>query len=431
MPPVKLTLIGAGSAFTFHVVSDMIRRPALAGSTVALVDTDAEALDLSLRIARRMVDEAGADLRLDAATDRARALPGSDFVLNSISVGEPWARERDVAIGEEFGIYQPTSQTVGPAGLTRGLRVIPHAVAIARDAAALCPGAPILNLANPMAAVCRAMVREAGATVIGLCEAWRLTLPLFAAALGVPEDELDLVSVGTNHLGFALSLHHDGHNVLGDALSRLYAPSGEALLRSAPVSRAIYEAFGLWPTGTEDHVAEFFSYFLTPETDGGADFGLTTRHVTREQWEKRLAERRGMADGSLPVRHLLEPSGESAVAVMAALAGGGEPHLETVNLPNRGLIDNLPRHAIVELPAYIGPGGARGLKAGPLPPALAQVLANRVAQQELMVDAALSGDRATALQGLLLDAQVVSLTAARAIVERSLAANAEWLPAFR
>ena len=35
---MKLTIIGAGSAFAYHVVSDLIRRPALAGSTVGLVD---------------------------------------------------------------------------------------------------------------------------------------------------------------------------------------------------------------------------------------------------------------------------------------------------------------------------------------------------------------------------------------------------------
>ena len=66
MPALKLTIIGAGSAFTFRVVSDLIRRPALAGSTVALVDVDEEALALSARIAARMVERAGAQLTIRA-----------------------------------------------------------------------------------------------------------------------------------------------------------------------------------------------------------------------------------------------------------------------------------------------------------------------------------------------------------------------------
>jgi alpha-galactosidase len=303
-------------------------------------------------------------------------------------------------------------------------------VGIARDVAELCPSATVLDLANPMAPVCRAMVREAGVRVVGLCEAWKLSLPLFTAALGVAQEELELTSVGTNHLGFALSLLHGGREVLPEALAWLESEAGREVLESAPVARDIYRAFGLWPTGTEDHIAEWFPYFLTPQTNGGADYHLSTRHVTAEQWRERFDERRQMATGARPVSHLLRPSGESVVPIMLALLGMEPPALETVNLPNAGLIDNLPPEAIVELPALVSPTGVRGLKVGPLPPAIAALLSLRATQHELMVDAALSGDRDTALRGILLDAQVTSLAAARDILARSLEVNAEWLPRF-
>jgi len=430
LPRIKLTLIGAGSRFTFGVVADLIRCPAFAGSAVGLVDTDPDALDLSARIAGRMVSETGADLRVERSPHRRDLLPGSDFVLNSISVGEPWARERDVAVGERYGVYQPTSQTVGPAGFARGLRVIPHAGAIARDIADLCPEAVVLNLANPLSAVCRSMIRGTGLTVIGLCEQWKVTLRPFAEALQVSPDALDCLSVGINHLTWALALHHGGRDALPEALRRLHAPEGKPILDTLPVSREVYDAFGLWPTGTEAHVAEFFPYFLTPETRGGADYGLVTRHTTQEQVEARRAERQALADGRAPLDPLLAPSGESAVEIVSALTGVSAPGLQMVNVPNAGLIDNLPEEAVVELPAHVGPAGARGLKIGPLPQPVAQVLSSRAAQQELLVDAALSGDRRLALRGLLLDAQIVSLSAARRILSESLSANAEWLPSF-
>jgi len=431
MAAVKVTIIGAGSAFTFSVVADMSLNPAFAGSTVALVDTDVATLDLSQRICSRMIAESGADLRLEGSADRRQVLPGSDYVLNSISVGEPWARERDVAIGERHGIFQPTSQTVGPAGVFRGLRVIPQAVAIAQDVARLCPEATILNLANPMAAVCRAMIRETGVRVIGLCEAWRESIGLMAAALDVPERELDLVSVGTNHLGWATALIRSGQDVLPAALERLHSPEKRALLDSVPIAREIYAAFGLWPTGSQDHIAEFFPYFLTPESHGGADYGLITRHTSEAQWQERLRERQALAHGDLPVTGLLRPSGESAVEVLAALAGIGAPGQHMVNIPNQGLIPNLPAAAIVELPAAVDRCGVHGKQVAPLPQPVAHLLHTRAVQQELMVDAALSGDRQRALHCLLLDAQVVSLDTAWRILEESLAANAAWLPNFR
>jgi alpha-galactosidase len=429
MAAIKVTIIGAGSRFAFSVVSDLMRVEAFAGSTVALVDTNANALDLSVRVINQMVKKAGGDLVIEQSTDRREVLGGSDFVLNSISVGEPWAREKDVAIGEQHGIFQPTSQTVGPAGFMRGVRVVPHVVAIAHDIADLCPNATILDLANPLAAVCRSMIREANLKVIGLCEQWAVTLPNFSELLGT--DDLDCLSVGTNHLTFALGLFHNGQDVLPEFLKKINSEEGKSLRERLPVSYEIYDAFGLWPTGTEEHIAEFFPYFLTPETDGGMAYNLRTRHTTEEVVAERRAEREAWASGEKPIDHLLEPSGESAVDIIASLLGVIDAEMHMVNVPNNGLIDNLPDEAIVELPAHIGPGGVRGLKVGALPRGIAQFLDTRVAQQEVLIDAALSGDPNLALQGLLLDTQVTSLTAAREILTASLSANADWLPNFK
>ncbi|MBT3604585.1 MAG: hypothetical protein HN521_16125 [Candidatus Latescibacteria bacterium] len=429
MAAIKVTIIGAGSRFAFSVVSDLMRYDAFSNSTVALVDTNAEALDLSTRVVNQMIKKANGNLIIETSTDRRDVLGGSDFVLNSISVGEPWARERDVAIGEQHGIYQPTSQTVGPAGFMRGVRVVPHAVAIAHDIADLCPNATVLDLANPLSAVCRSMIREANLNVVGLCEQWAVTLPNFSELLGT--NDLDCLSVGTNHLTFALALFHNGQDVLPDFLNKINTEAGQSLREKLLVSCEIYDAFGLWPTGTEEHIAEFFPYFLTPETDGGMAYNLRTRHTTEEVVTERLAERETWASGEKPIDHLLKPSGESAVEIIASLLGVIDPEMHMVNVPNNGLIDNLPDEAIVELPAHIGPGGVRGLKVDPLPRAITQILDTRVAQQELLIDAALSGDPNLALQGLLLDAQVTSLKAGREILNASLKANADWLPNFQ
>jgi alpha-galactosidase len=431
MPEKKCTIIGAGSAFAFHVTGDLIARPDFAGSTIGLVDIDEGALAASTQTIRRMIDESGAALQVEASTKRAEILPGSDFVLNSISVGEPWARERDVTIGERHGIYQPTSQTVGPAGLMRGLRVLPHAVAIAEDIAGLCPEATVLNLTNPLAAVCHAMQRYLGLEVIGLCEQWAYTMPFFAEVLDVPEAELTCQSVGTNHLTWALGLYYQGEDVLSRFIERLYSPEGRAFRERVPVSCEIFEAFGLWPTGTEAHIAEFFNYFLTPEADGGAAYGLEIRHTSEADWEARMAQRRGWADGSLPIDELLTTSGESAVPIMASLSGIEPPQVEVVNVPNQGLIDNLPWEAVVELPARISPAGVQGLKVGYLPEPVAHIVRTRTVQQELLADAGEYGDYQRALQAMLLDAQIVSLDVAQEILDASLEANAEWLPMFQ
>ena len=429
--PLNFAIIGAGSRFSFGIAADLIRDSHFAGSTLALVDPDERALDTSTRIVNRMVAESGADLTIISSHHREDVLSNCDYVLNSIAVGEPFARERDVEIGEAHGIYQPTSQTVGPAGYFRGLRVIPNAVEIAKDVAEQCPDATIIDLANPLAAVCRSMIRESGLPVIGLCEQWAFTKRFFARALDVEEGELELNSVGTNHLTWAIGLEHKGCEILSDLIENLHKPKNKALLDEVPVSARIYHAFGVWPTGTEAHIAEFFNYFLTPETNGGADLGMSIRHVTEEQWEARRDERETWANGAAPIDHLLGPSGENAVEIIAALEGYREPLTEMVNIPNNGLIDNLPDEAIVELFARIGPSGVEGIKVGPLPPAIREILSGRITQQELQIDAALAGDRQLALRGLLFDDQINSLDVAEQILDASLKANDKYLPRFR
>ena len=427
--PLNITIIGAGSRFSFGITADLIRDEHFTGSTLALVDPDERALDTSTRIVNRMVAESGADLNVISSRYRDEVLPSTDYVLNSIAVGEPFARERDVAIGEEHGIYQPTSQTVGPGGYCRGLRVIPHAVEIAKDVAETCPNATIIDLANPLAAVCRSMIRESGLPVVGLCEQWAFTKRFFAKALDVDEQELELNSVGTNHLTWAIGLEHNGKEILEETIEDLHRPERKCLLDEVPVSARIYKAFGVWPTGTEEHIAEFFNYFLTPETNGGADLGMRIRHTSEEQWDARWEERESWASDA-PIHHLLGPSGENAVEIIAALEGYRDPLDEMVNIPNNGLIDNLPHEAIIELPGRVVKGGVEGISIGPLPMAVREILSRRVTQQEIQIDAALSGDRDLALRGLLFDDQITSLEVAEQILDASLKANEKYLPRF-
>jgi len=93
---------------------------------------------------------------------------------------------------------------------------------------------------------------------------------------------------------------------------------------------------------------------------------------------------------------------QGAELVMAALLGGPAGRF-VVNVPNYGQIDNLPREAVVECVAEIDGLGVHPLAVGPLPHAAYAVVAPHVARQELIVEAALTGERAPALAALATD----------------------------
>ena len=101
--------------------------------------------------------ERGKDYRVSVCDDRAEALGGADFVMTTFSPGSMDAFEYDLEIPIRYGIRQPVSMTVGPAGISAALRTVPVAAEIVEDMERHCPGAWLLNVTNPMSAVTRAM----------------------------------------------------------------------------------------------------------------------------------------------------------------------------------------------------------------------------------------------------------------------------------
>jgi alpha-galactosidase/6-phospho-beta-glucosidase family protein len=98
----------------------------------------------------------------------------------------------------------------------------------------------------------------------------------------------------------------------------------------------------------------------------------------------------------------LEPSGEEGVGQIRALTGLGD-EVTNVNMPNRGQIVNLSFDVVVVTNAVFGRDEVRPLVASPLPPGLQPVIARHVANQELIVQAALTRDRELAFQAVLSD----------------------------
>src|SRR5258706_13141507 len=104
--PTKITVIGAGSAsFGENTLSAIMRSKKLKGSTLALVDRNAETLDIVQRLANRLNREWDSHFIITGHTNHQDALSGSHFVGNAIEVA---ARENlwqpDFAIPIKHGI---------------------------------------------------------------------------------------------------------------------------------------------------------------------------------------------------------------------------------------------------------------------------------------------------------------------------------------
>lgn len=438
----KLVIIGAGSTeFTPGLLADLASSPTLSDAEVALVDIDPWATETMVRLAHRLNVERGARLTISGATDRRDALPGADFVTTTIAVGGVRGWETDVRIPERYGVYQTVGDSVGPGGVFRAMRHVPEIVAIARDMEELCPDAWLFNYTNPLSAIVRGVHKATGITCVGLCHGVLHTREVIARDLGYRAADVNVVFAGVNHLCWLLDVRHRGADVYPD----LRAFLREGMTRPLPdtvddpydafqyVSAWLTELYGLFPSPGDRHVAEFFPYFLHPEADGRLRYGtqasldmtngiFASKDTTREQL-------RAQADGVEPLDpDLLEEAreGERLIHIIDAIAHDRRMPELAVNVRNDGLIANLPPWAIVEVPGEISGFGVRGLGVGPLPEGIAGVLRQRVDQQELTVDAALTGDRALALQALLADPLMTHVTIedAEAMLDEALAAHA-------
>jgi alpha-galactosidase len=441
MTKTRICIVGGGSYnWTPIVLRDLAAMPDLAG-TIVLHDIAPAALEDLQRLGRKIMAATGANFAVEATTDLAEALRGAEFVIVTITTGGLEAMRHDLDIPRKYGIYQSVGDTVGPGGLARALRNIPVLVEIGRAMERLCPDAWLLNLTNPMTTLTRALTRVTNLKVVGLCHELFGVRSTIKEMFGATNQDLDMQVAGINHMIWLLGLKIRGQD--GFQLIREYVQSGRRIpVRTAGVARlfesfrdhwkvklALFEVYGYLPAAGDRHLAEFFPYFLTEETRAGADYGVLLTTIEHRYEVARLAQAsvRAWIEGTEPLP--VERSEEEVADIIAAVANGRTLHT-IVNLPNRGQIDNLPREAVVETMGVVGPTGAHGISVGALPRGVLNTLYPHVINQELIVDAALRGDRQLALQALLNDPLVRDFRSAPQMLDELLKAHAAYLPQF-
>jgi alpha-galactosidase len=262
----------------------------------------------------------------------------------------------------------------------------------------------------------------------------------------VPRDQVHATFAGINHLCWLLDLRQGSTDLyprlqaaVRERAGDIDAPSTREEGVHLAVGAQLLETFGRYPAPGDRHVAEFFGWYLrnadgTPVDDQKLPWGLqggrdeTIEYIEEKQdlWDLLHAQ----ADGSRPLPPSDNQEAERLVSIAEALVTGTD-HVElAVNLPNRGKISNLPDEAVVEIPAVVGAAGITGLPVGALPAGIAAILEARTRQQEITVQAALTGDRRLAVQALALDPLVPNPSVAEAVLDAGIAAHGPALERF-
>jgi len=423
----KIVIIGAASAtFGPKVLRDIAHFTELKGSTLSLVDIDEPALEAYRRVTELVNEAAGAELTIEASTDRRDVLAGADFVLTSFAPRRNELWQQDWEIPARHGIRQVYGENGGPAGLFHTMRNTPLLLDVCHDMEELCPEAVLLNHTNPESRLCMAAARYSTVRVMGLCHGVMISLPRVASLTGVPLEEIDVTAAGINHFVWVLEMRRR------DTGEDLYPAWKQALSAAPPdvlpLSRLMWDRFGLFPSPDDHHIAEYLPFAY--EVAGGSRPDFSARDRGRVA---RVARWKQQASGEETLDEYFRGHSWAdtlAFRIIDGLVNDRGHWLEAVNVVNEGRITNLPDDAIVEVPALIDRHGVHALHVGPLPEPIAALLKREILVQEVAVEAAVKGDRCLALQALLIDPMVRDARGAEAMLDEILTLQADYLPQF-
>jgi alpha-galactosidase len=442
----KITLIGAGSTvFAKNLLGDILSYPELENSRIFLFDIDSERLKTSMVVAKKVSEALGVKPEIVATTDPIQALDGADYAISMIQVGgyKP-STVIDFEIPKKYGLQQTIADTLGIGGIMRGLRTIPVLLEYTRIMEKVCPDVLHLNYVNPMAINCLALSKASKIKLVGLCHSVPHTAKELAQDLGIPAEEVHYFVAGINHMAFYLTLerhHKDGSK------ENLYPKLREFLNRgkfthrvSADMPWGLTDAvryqvlnhFGYSVTESSEHFSEYTPWFIKGNRPDLLErFNIPIDEYIRrcelniEKWEtlrteledenKKLEVKRSVEYGSLIV-HSQET---------------GQPRVIYGNVPNKGLIDNLPADCCVEVPCLVDKNGIQPTKVGMLPPQLAAMMRTNINVQELTAEAAMTGKREHVYHAAMMDPHTASeldLDQIHNLVDDLLEAHGKMIP---
>ncbi len=451
----KIVLIGAGSAvFTKGLIADFIQS-GFGTWEIALCDINPIILESITKLAKKMVEQKGADILITSSPDRTELLPGADFVVTTIAVGGRRAWEQDVKIPRKYGIYQPVGDSIMPGGISRAQRMIPVMVEIAKDVERLCPKAYFFSYSNPMTAIVSAVRRATNVKLVGLCHGVIYGEKYLAKMLGVDVKHLTTIGVGLNHLTWLYDIRVDGRDVRQELLDIVAQQKKDHLINphvrnffnplledkeipnhmDNPFSWELFERYLGLPAVVDRHAVEFFPERFPGGKYYGATLGIDAFPIEEviargETTYKKMLDQ-GNVEEEVESELFKRADGEHEQLVeMIKSLVLDERKVFSVNIPNDGAVRGIPDDAVLELPGVATGLGFSTMHINDFNGPMKDMIIRRLASVDLTVEAALTGDKKLWAEAMMLDGAVTDYETAEKLVEDFIIEHREYLPQY-
>ena len=406
---VRIGIIGAGSAvFSIRLVGDLVKARELSGSEVVLMDVDEERLKAVEILAKAFVEKMGADISFKTTKNVDHAIEDSDFVINTALVGGHDYLEKVRRIGEKYGYYRGIDaqefNMVSDYYTMSNFNQLSFFVEVAKKIEKLSPKAWLIQAANPVfegTTLIRRMVPSV--KVVGFCHGYHGVYKI-AEALKLDVSKLDWQVAGFNHAIWLNRFRYGGKDAYEKLLEwkeenlENWKPSDPFDDQFSPMAFEMLELYGMMPIGDtvrnsswryHRNLREKMRWYGEPW--GGADSEIgwmwyrkaleasvkavdelariasAGEDIFDPEVIKRVALGAGLPEEALRWVEKLageEMSGEQHVPFMRAIVSG-KPERLVVNVLNDGVIEEIPKDVVVEVPAIVDSDGIHPEKIDP------------------------------------------------------------------
>jgi alpha-galactosidase len=434
MARLKIAVVGVGSfVFGPSILHQVIIEQRLDGIELALVDIDAEIVELMANVGRQMAQQAAVQIDISTHTSHAAAFEGADFVICSVARQGFKRFEMDYHISQRYLPGHLVTEFGGIAGISNSLRQIAMILELADDMHRYCPDAWLLDIANPLPRVCQA-AHAYGIKTLGFCSvsqlAYSMTWQIFyGESLSYPftraRERWNITLAGLNHFVWLVDFKEKDTGI--DLLPSLRQALAEGHTSGNPMSEALARETGYLLVPVDDHTRDFLRPDLTNmDTTEHHPF-----HGSSADRRQRITQLQRIAQGEEGFEPLLQnPSWERPIDVIAALTFGKATALHSLNMINEGQVPNLPRSVFVETPCIVTQEGITP-RTVVLPESVLPLCQRTALVTDTIVQAALKHDRALVHHAVELDPTVLDTAAGIRAIDACLDAHADMLPFYK
>ena len=212
---MNVVFVGGGSYRTLPIVRGaMAEKAVLRNGKIWLVDLNLGRAETVGRLIMRTPEFVGSGCHVQWTRNLDRALPGADMVSISFPVGSSLVCRLSEQACRRHGFHG--SDQLSLSGAFRSLTGGAIILDIAKRMEKHCPGAWLVDHANPVAVYSGLVNNHTRIKALGLCAScfhprWDLTRLLYEK--DEYRDEYQYASAGVNHMSFLLRCEHKGRDV--------------------------------------------------------------------------------------------------------------------------------------------------------------------------------------------------------------------------